>query len=190
MKHLTEADYAVSTWSGGRTTQLAIGPEGAVYAEREFLWRVSSATVELESSDFTALPDYDRLIAPLKGEMVLTHNGGTPVALKPLQVHAFSGGDATHSAGRCTDFNLMLRKGRCKGTMSPYTLGKGETLTVAPEWDTMLIYAVFGACRVLCGEEETLLREHGSCLAGREDGALRILAEENTVLMSAGVSIL
>ena len=61
MLKLTPADFVTSTWSGGTTTQLAIAPEGAVYAERSFLWRVSSATVELETSDFTPLPDYNRL---------------------------------------------------------------------------------------------------------------------------------
>ena len=117
MKKLTSADYAVSAWSGGTTTQLAIWPPEAKYADRDFLWRISSATVELEESDFTPLPDYDRLIATLEGEIVLTHNGGEPLTLRPLEVHAFSGADATHSRGRCRDFNLMLRRGQVIGAM-------------------------------------------------------------------------
>ena len=117
MKRLTAGDYAVSAWSGGTTTQLAIFPQEAKYADRDFIWRVSSATVDLEESDFTALPDYDRLIATLEGEIVLTHNGGAPLTLRPFEVHAFSGADATHSVGRCTDFNLMLRRGLASGTM-------------------------------------------------------------------------
>ena len=44
-RKLRPADYIVSVWSGGTTTQIAIAPEGARYAERDFLWRVSSATV-------------------------------------------------------------------------------------------------------------------------------------------------
>ena len=47
-KLLTREDYATTNWSGGTTTQLSIAPEGAVYADRDFLWRRSSATVELE----------------------------------------------------------------------------------------------------------------------------------------------
>ena len=39
---LTPADYVTTAWSGGTTTQLAIAPKGALYAERSFLWRVSS----------------------------------------------------------------------------------------------------------------------------------------------------
>lgn len=46
MLRMTQDDYAVSRWSGGTTTQLAIFPPGASYADRDFLWRVSSAAVE------------------------------------------------------------------------------------------------------------------------------------------------
>ena len=124
---LTDTSYVVSAWSGGTTTQLAIYPENAVYGERDFLWRVSSALVELEESDFTPLPDYDRLIATLEGEIVLSHNGGAPLRLRPLEVHAFSGADATHSWGRCKDFNLMLRRGCASGTMEPLRLTEAPT---------------------------------------------------------------
>ena len=64
---LTQDQYLTTLWSGGTTTQMAIAPEGAVYADRDFLWRFSSAKVELEHSDFTPLPDYVRLIAVLHG---------------------------------------------------------------------------------------------------------------------------
>lgn len=128
LRKLTTGDYVVSAWSGGTTTQLAIHPPEAKYADRDFLWRISSATVELEESDFTALPDYDRLIATLQGDIVLTHNGGEALTLHPFEVHAFSGADATHSVGRCTDFNLMLRRGRATGTMEALHLaGAAQT---------------------------------------------------------------
>ena len=47
---LTQDQYLTTLWSGGTTTQMAIAPEGAVYADRDFLWRFSSAKVELEHS--------------------------------------------------------------------------------------------------------------------------------------------
>ena len=64
---LTEEDYVTTNWSGGTTTQLAIAPQESVYANRDFLWRFSSAKVILEHSDFTPLSDYNRLIATVKG---------------------------------------------------------------------------------------------------------------------------
>lgn len=187
MKHLTEADYSVSRWSGGSTTELAIGPEGARYADRDFLWRVSSATVDLETSEFTPLPDYERLIAPLFGTMVLSHNGGAPVTLDLLEVHAFSGGDSTHCEGKCTDFNLMLRRGCCEGRMTPVRLQKGERHTFDLAADTTLIYAVSGVCRTQCAKESVTLKNKESLLAGKRDGTVTVIAETETVLMTAEI---
>lgn len=160
----TFADYTVSAWSGGTTTQLAIFPPEARYADRNFLWRVSSASVELEASDFTPLPDYDRLIATLRGDIVLTHNGGAPVTLKPFRVHAFSGGDATRSLGRCTDFNLMLRRGRAGGSMQAL-FPDGAGLAYDPGCEGQaLLYCAEGCCAALLGKEQIELAAGESLL--------------------------
>ena len=150
MRHLRPADYTVSDWSGGRTVQLSIGPEGERYADRKFLWRISSATVELETSEFTSLPDYERLIAPIRGEMILSHNGGEEILLRPFDVHRFDGADLTVSKGKCTDFNLMLRKGKVTGEMRSVRLGSGGQQRITPEMpgDTVLLYLAEGTARV------------------------------------------
>ena len=147
MEKRTASDYRVSAWSGGTTTQLAIFPETAGYADRDFLWRVSSATVELETSDFTPLPDYDRLIATLEGRIVLTHNGGAPITLQPFEVHAFSGADETRSVGRCRDFNLMLRRGRVRGSMEARELTETPIRVCADAaGEQLLVYCASGQC--------------------------------------------
>ena len=52
--HVLRKEFqTVGAWTGGTTTQLAIWPEEADYASRRFDWRVSSARVEQEKSDFT-----------------------------------------------------------------------------------------------------------------------------------------
>ena len=84
---LNQTDYATSLWSGGTTTEIGIGPEGACYQDRSFLWRISSAAVELEESTFTSLPDYERWILTLDQPITLQHNGGEPVALPPFAPH-------------------------------------------------------------------------------------------------------
>lgn len=114
-----KTNYSTSAWSGGATTEIRIMPEGSRYADREFLWRLSSATVEVEESTFTALPDYDRLIMMLEGEMELCHNNGPWIHLAEFVPHAFDGGDDTLSKGKVVDFNLMLRKGKCRGAVVP-----------------------------------------------------------------------
>jgi len=163
---LKSLDYLTTQWSGGSTTQLAIAPEGAVYADRSFLWRISSATVELDESDFTPLPDYRRFISTIQGDMTLSHNGGSPLTLHPGDVHAFDGGDATHSIGRCTDFNLMLRKGRADGTMRSFHFTSGNTVFQAEKGAEMvLLYCAAGAVDISCGQQRIRLAAHESLLA-------------------------
>ena len=148
LQKLTSLDYKTTRWSGGTTTQIAIYPPEADYARRDFLWRVSSATVELEDSDFTPLPDYERQIATLAGEIRLTHNGSNPVLLRPGEVHAFSGADATHSRGRCTDFNLMLRRGQAAGALEALRLDHTPAVLICAPDETLLLYCVQGRCGV------------------------------------------
>ncbi len=120
--HLTSADYQTAAWSGGTTTQIFIWPENASYARREFLFRISSATVDLPESDFTPLPGVERWITPLQGSFTLTHPGAEPVVLPPLGApYRFSGETPTHCEGRATDFNLML-----KGLPGEMALARGR----------------------------------------------------------------
>ena len=143
----------ISRWSGGTTTQLAIMPPDAVYAERDFLWRVSSAVVELTESDFTPLPDYDRILMILNGELTLSHDGGEEYTLRALEQTSFDGASHTFSRGQVTDFNLMMRKGRCTGRVEVRgpkgDCGYGEVLS--EEYDTHLFYCVSGKMKANVG---------------------------------------
>lgn len=134
--HLTPNDYRVSQWAGGTTTEIFIWPEGASYAVRQFQLRISSAAVDLEESDFTALPGVMRYIVPLQGSFTLTHPGAQPVVMEPLdQPYRFSGGTATHCVGRATDFNLMLKgvKGVMDICREEASILPGLTCLHAPE---------------------------------------------------------
>lgn len=190
MIHVTGTDYTVSRWSGGTTTQIAISPPDAEYANRDFRWRISSATVELEESDFTPLPDYDRLIAPLRGEMTLTHGGGAPIALKPIQVHAFDGGADTHSVGCCTDFNLMLRKGACTGRMYPVQAVAGQKIPFAAsaQEKEFVLYCVQGQGRVsYCGETAVLKPGEAVYVRVPAYRAVAVECPERAVFMAAEI---
>lgn len=116
---LSQADYHTSAWAGGSTTQLAIFPASAVYAKRNFLWRLSSATVEAEHSLFTALPGVKRHLMPLQGTVELCHVGQPALKLHPFEVDVFDGGAETESIGQCTDFNLMTRE-TCEGALASF----------------------------------------------------------------------
>lgn len=108
---IKEDDYIMTEWSGGKTTQIFIYPEGSNYKELNFKFRLSSATVELEKSEFTKLEGVNRFITLLDNGLKLTHNHKTYINLKPFEVYEFDGGIDTTSYGMARDFNLMLRDG-------------------------------------------------------------------------------
>jgi len=59
-------------WSGGTTTQLCIYPYAATYTGRDFIFRISTATIESEESVFTKLPGYTRILMLLEGHTSAT----------------------------------------------------------------------------------------------------------------------
>ena len=196
--HMTPDNYIVSQWSGGTTTQVAIAPEGAVYADRDFLWRISSASVDLDESDFTALPDYHRWISTLKGGMTLSHEGGEKIVLAPYEVHQFDGGVDTHSWGRCTDFNLMLRKGKCQGVVRSIKLSAGESAVVnfesapsaqVPNADLMIFCGEGKATAALDGESVELTDLHAALVKNAVGSAVTVTAQDASCFMIAEVQI-
>lgn len=118
---LKPEDFVTGVWSGGTTTQLAIYPQGTSYADRDFVFRLSSATVDTESSEFTYLPDYDRWLMILEGSARLVHDGRREITLNEYEYDAFDGGIATVSYGKVRDYNLMLQKGS-RGSMEAVSL--------------------------------------------------------------------
>lgn len=147
-KLLTRENYVTTGWSGGTTTQLAIAPEGALYAERDFLWRLSSATVELDRSDFTPLPGYDRFLSVLEGEIRLKIDAHEPFPLVPGEVVAFDGGAPVESWGRCVDFNLMVRKGACRGVVNTLRRDSPFEEDWRAEGETLAVYCASGSVRL------------------------------------------
>lgn len=112
MKILTETDFLITTWTGGTTTQLYISPDGATLSARNFDWRISSALVETETSDFTIFDGYERILIPLKGKLEMEHqtpNGVIQQNVSEFQLARFSGSWPTKAKGKLTDFNLIFK---------------------------------------------------------------------------------
>lgn len=107
--------YPVSRWSGGSTAEIFIWPPKTEYAKRNFMFRISSATVEEEISTFTYLPGIRRILMLLHGQIRLKTDGMT-VNLKPYEQFIFNGEADTVSCGHCRDFNLMMANG-CDGNL-------------------------------------------------------------------------
>ncbi|MBU2699400.1 environmental stress-induced protein Ves [Sporomusaceae bacterium BoRhaA] len=110
-----------TNWSGGTTTQIAIYPRQADYGQRTFIWRLSSAKVELEHSTFTSLPGISRILMVLDGQIRLVHVGHHHAELKSFEQDSFSGDWCTQSFGKVRDFNLMMAS-NCKGRLTALTV--------------------------------------------------------------------
>jgi uncharacterized protein len=126
IKHREE--QIVSRWSGGTTTELALYPPNSSYKNRDFLWRISSAIVEDAKSTFTTLPDYNRIIMPLRGEVLkLSHQNHYDKKLYPLETDCFHGSWTTISEGRVQDFNLIFTAA-CGGCVRGYRIKPDMTI--------------------------------------------------------------
>lgn len=117
-----------TSWSGGITSELYIYPENSFYEERNFGFRISTATVEVDESTFTSLPGFKRHLMPLEGELTLTHEGHHRVSLNPMERDFFLGEWKTKSEGKCIDFNLITGQSYT-GELKLIQGGTGATLT-------------------------------------------------------------
>lgn len=130
---IKKESYSVSEWTGGKTTELCIYPKTSKYSDRNFMWRISAATVDIEESTFTNLPGFSRQLMVTDGETVLEHEGKYKVTLKPFEKDTFMGAWVTKSYGKASDFNLMTSEA-CSGNIEVLTVKdkveveiKGET---------------------------------------------------------------
>ena len=101
--------HAKSTqWSGGVTSELFIFPAHAIFQQRDFVFRISSATVEIEQSTFTVLPNFHRHLVVLEGKLKIEHIDRFSVALRPFESTYFEGDWNTTSEGKVRDFNMIF----------------------------------------------------------------------------------
>ena len=120
------ATRRTTNWSGGVTQELYLYPKTGSYAERNFLFRISSATVTLPESHFTPLPNVTRDLTPLTDGFYLKINGGRWQYLTKGKVLRFSGDDDVYCRGCGRDLNLMLKGAH--GEMRVLPAGESDLL--------------------------------------------------------------
>lgn len=129
-------------WASGTSTEIFIHPAGSSFAARDFLFRISTATVEAEESTFTFFEGITRHLMLLNGSLELIHEGRYTKQLQPYDQDTFSGEWPTRSRGRVTDFNLML-KGGATGSLSHRAV-EGGTDTFRVDADFQFVYVASG----------------------------------------------
>lgn len=146
---LNPTDFKTSTWAGGTTTQLYISPLDSNYLERSFDYRISSARIEIEASNFTSLPAVQRKLMILDGEITIKHQNQYSKKLKAFDQDSFDGSWNTSTIGKCTDFNVMTTGNKQSKLFSEH-LSKNEKSTISFEknWKTLLIFVLNGECEI------------------------------------------
>lgn len=147
-------------WSGGTSTQLYIYPETADYGLRNFDFRLSTARVEVEKSDFTSLPGVSRKIMILDGQIEISHKNQYKKTLRKFDIDKFEGEWQTSSVGICTDFNLMTQ-GKTKGELSSLVLLKEQTMdsSIFDKYSMIFIYLYSGQLGIIAEQNEFILNQ-------------------------------
>ncbi|MBN7773991.1 HutD/Ves family protein [Clostridium aminobutyricum] len=156
-------DYNTEKWMGGTTTELSIYPKEAKYSDRKFVWRLSSATIDVEESNFTKLPEYDRILIVLENEVVLVHKDERAIRLAQYEQDRFDGNYDTVSFGKITDYNLMVRKGN-EGMAEVLSLTPSNTFiklekAISYQHISETYYCLEGYCAVTFGKNTCLIRK-------------------------------
>lgn len=159
---IKKENYNVSKWSGGKTTELYIYPKTAKYNNRDFKWRISTATVEVEESIFTRLEGFSRKLMVTEGKTVLEHEGMYNITLNPFEKDSFMGDWTTKSYGKASDFNLMTAK-ECSGTLDVLTIkAESEVSIEFQRTDTKIsdfFYIIGGNVEILMENEKFYIEE-------------------------------
>ncbi len=124
-----KSELVTTNWSGGTTTQLAIYPSNSSYKEQNFLFRISTAKIEDQISEFTPLPGILRAIMILDGELILNHKNQYSKKIKKFECDHFKGNWKTTGDGKVIDFNLMMAE-NVSGTIEACTLEKNSSLSL------------------------------------------------------------
>jgi uncharacterized protein len=174
-KVFTKKDLATTTWQGGTTTQLYIYPENSSYLERNFDFRLSTAKVESETSQFTSLPNIHRKLLVLEGSIIINHADQYSKKLDKFDLDTFEGNWKTSAIGTCTDFNLMSTKNN-DGGIEAFQLAMNYDLLISngtnSKW--LILYVYSGKISIEV-DNSSIIIENGSVIVFNEENDLQLL---------------
>jgi environmental stress-induced protein Ves len=144
------SNRATINWASGTSTELFIYPADAQFGQRNFQFRISTATVEAEESTFTFFEGITRHLMILKGNLELIHLDRYTKHLGPFEQDTFSGEWSTQSKGKGTDFNLMLKDG-ATGSLTHHRIETGKSAQFTSTANFYFLYLVSGTATLSNG---------------------------------------
>lgn len=177
---LKSDDYKSTKWGGGETTEILIYPEESTLEKRDFIFRVSSATVEPGLHEFSDFTGYNRYLVTLDGDMELNCAEGTTI-LKAFEIFLFDGDVNTSAKSEAaTDFNLIIQKGITGGLRSEIFKGK---IGLKVEGGINLIYIPEGNVIMTIGDKSTELSAGDSIIAHNDEIVLETIDDMNVRIL-------
>jgi environmental stress-induced protein Ves len=95
-------------WANGTSTELFVFPPNGNFQTREFDYRISTATVEAEETNFSDFSGLTRILLVLQGKLTLIHEERYTKELATFEQDRFDGAWKTRSKGKVQDFNVMF----------------------------------------------------------------------------------
>ncbi|OMP30865.1 HutD family protein [Mangrovimonas sp. DI 80] len=174
-------NFTSKPWSGGSTTELCIFPPEASYQAMDFDFRLSTATVDVETSEFTRLPGISRQLMVLEGNVTLEHQNHHSVTLNEGDIDCFDGDWTTTSYGTCTDFNLMTSKDiKGKLTALDLKLYKRTNLEIDKTASFFGLYLYKGSLSIFFEDQQVNLQKgHLFCFKDPIATTLSLFANAN-----------
>lgn len=183
LKICRRAEQITSSWSGGATTQLCIYPENSTLQARDFLFRISTATVESESSTFTVLPGVERQLMVLDRLLVITHENNQPYVLNPFESARFKGDWLTTSQGKATDFNVMTGE-PVEAALSHVHIGSGGSCSESAGNVLFVAFYLYeGNATMWAGNQKYELDALDLVLIGEPEGNISFTAGDSAELI-------
>ena len=96
-----------TVWNGGETFEYYIYPENSLYINRDFLFRISAASITKVPSAFTKFNDYKRFLVMLDTNLHIKHNNKDE-HYKTSDIFKFNSNSDIVSYTKGNDFNLMV----------------------------------------------------------------------------------
>jgi len=114
-----------------------------VYKNLDFIFRISTATIDVEQSTFTSLPNIARELMVLQGALLIQHKNHHTKQLNKFDTDSFRGDWETMSRGKATDFNVMTR-GLVKAVVKGVSLTEKENKELAFDCNIIAVYVYAG----------------------------------------------
>ncbi len=176
-------ECVTSVWEGGKTHEYFIYPPSALYANRDFLFRISRASIEKVPAAFTQFKGYHRFLVMLENSLQVQHNG-VQKNFEVNEVFTFLSDDQVVSYTLGSDFNLMVAD-TLNGKAALHYVNK--ELTVSAK--TLFVFAGKKTA-VTINRRSIYLKPYDMlCITNEREENVRMVFTEEVLVIALAVSI-